>query len=235
MLDGVIGLKRKHMQITEQRFPALRLMLSRKEDFPEVLPFTCTNDSDRQFINESEAFYKLFLYFAIRNSRSLGEVSDKTTSFNYVVCEELFEKYKYKQRLNPSNFIPYFYKSDYTSYGGMVISDLKDGLHYMYRIETRRNLYGNKKKYGVYFAIGYFKGNTFLGFEDGILDEVGEVMGNEFRYDGNTPVYGYLKFIGAVFRHIDRNVDPKDLIAEQTEHKELKFELVLLHKPVEET
>lgn len=222
------------MQITEQRFPALKLMSSRLEDFPEVLPFICTNDRDRQLINESEAFYELFRYFAQRNSRSLGEKGEKTKTFNYVVCEELFFKYKYKQRLNSSNFIPYLHKKDYRSYGGMIISDLRDGLHYVYRIENLPNHYTDQKKYGVRFSIGYFKGNTFLGFQDGKLYQDGEVMHNQVRYDDHTPVNGYLNFIGAVFRHIDRFVSPRDLMPEEVSNEEEKFQLVLLYNQTEE-
>lgn len=218
------------MQITYQRFPALKLMSCLEENFPPVLSFICAEEWNRQFINNSDALYELFRSFARSNSRGLGETEEKIKLFNYVVSEELFIKYNYKRKLIPSNIIPYLHKRSYKFYGGMVISDLKEGLHYVYHIENLTYGHANPDKYVAYFSVGYFKGNTLLGFDDGMLDQDLEVTSNHVRYGDNRNLNGYLYFIGALFRHIVRFAKPNDLMREETKIIGLNFQLVLLHK-----
>jgi hypothetical protein len=189
------------MKITADRYPALGLIARREDTLPKVLPFTCENEKNRDPLLSSPALYDLFYCFATRNTE--GKPKEKTRLFHYVISELLLYKLKSKRRLSQLNFHPYLNKSC-NWYGGIVIADPVEELHYVYRVRNLDETMRQQYRQGVYYSIGYFKGGNVLGFEDGFLEKDGKVSRITGIYDGNTPVGGYLYFIGALMRHIER-------------------------------
>jgi hypothetical protein len=193
-----------------ERFPALELISGNEATYPEVLPFICTTKGDLDFINTSLSFADLFVGFNPDSKEASHTIGNRTEVFNYVISEKLFEHFKFKRRLSPSNFIQYL-KKDVNWFGGVVVADIHQGLHYVYQIRNLGETKAEKEASGVYFAVGYFKNSTFLGFEDGYMDHEGEVELISGIYDDDTPLHGYLYFIGALMRHLERFKMARDL------------------------
>ncbi|MET7000691.1 hypothetical protein [Chitinophaga defluvii] len=157
---------------------------------------------------------------------SLEEKDKNSKLLNYVVCENLTESIHTIQRLSFSNFIRYLAR-DHQWYGGMVMTDLEKGFHYVYRIASLPDHGGNRDASTVYFKIGYFKNATFLGFEEGVVHPDGDIQLEIALHDSNTRIGGYLYFIGALFRHIERSKSTRP-VSRLIKINEGDFEFVVL-------
>jgi len=189
------------MIVSNERFPALGLICNPKQVNRKLLPFSSKNKERHAFIKKSREFVELFQSFS--PEWSLEEKDKNSKLLNYVVCENLTERIRTKRRLSPSNFIRYLAR-DQQWYGGMVMTDLEKGFHYVYRIASLPDQGGNRDASMVYFKIGSFKNATFLGFEEGMVHQDGETQFQIVIHGSNTRVGDYLYYIGALFRHIER-------------------------------
>lgn len=202
------------MNITYNDYPSLLFLSYNKDNAPEELPFEVASLPVKNFLANSKGYHNLFGYIAVKNS-----LENKNTTTNYLLDDRLFHRIDSDDHFRNEQFKNFFFQYVKPSHGVILF---KEGGQYVYLLLGKNETKSLKNKDGRYIAVALFKGNFFIGFEEGFITDRGIDVLPSGHYEGGMDRGGYISFCVITLAYANK----KQLQVHKTDTvKETMFEL----------
>lgn len=173
--------------ITYNNYPLLLHTSFNVEDAPEHLPFEVSSEAVREYLSRCVGYQELFTFIAAKNT-----IFAKNTNTHYHLNDDIFKRIDSDDFFRNEMFQRFF--SEYIKPKNGVITFKQNG-QYLYNLLGVQETKKLKGKKGRYIAVALFRGDFFVGFEEGYITERGIQVEQTGHYSIGMPPGGYISFI----------------------------------------
>ena len=174
------------MQVTYNDYPSLLFLSYNKDNAPEELPFEVASLQVRDYLTSCKGYQELFAYIAVKNT-----IEGRNTTTNYLLSDSTFTKIDSNDSFRNEQFRNFFSEYVKPQHGAILF---KQGGQYVYLLLGKNETKQLKNREGRYIAVTLFKGNFFIGFEEGIITDRGIDVMQTGHYEAGMDVGGYISF-----------------------------------------
>lgn len=173
--------------ITYDNYPLLLHTSFTKNDAPSELPFEVVSADVRDYLANCAGYQELFAYIAVRNT-----LLKSNSNTHYYLDDVMFHRVDSDDRFRNENFRNFFLSYIKPKNGVILFKDCGQYLYVLLGVQDTKKL---KKRDGRYIAVALFKGDFFVGFEEGLITDKGIQVEHNGRYENGMDVGGYISFV----------------------------------------
>lgn len=168
-------------------YPLLLHTSFAKDDAPAELPFEVASADVRNYLSDCKGYQEMFAYIAIRNT-----VKKENSNTHYYLNDDLFHRIDGDDRFRNDNFRNFFLSYVKPKNGVILFKDCGQYLYVLLGVQETKKL---KRRYGRYIAVALFKGDFFIGFEEGYITDSGIQVEHTGHYENGMDIGGYISFV----------------------------------------
>ena len=174
-------------EINYNDYPCLLLTSYDKDDLPPEIPFGVVAESARDYLSKEKGYLDLFALIAVKNTYAKTNISTY-----FWIEDDLCRQIDGDDHFRSVQFSKFFSECMESKQGVILF---KDGMQYVYVLLDAEETEKLKKRKGQYIAVGLFKEDYFLGFEEGYIFEGGiGIKAGYYEFD-SMPAGGFVSFV----------------------------------------